>query len=433
VINTSHYQITNAHVPICLLEDSLQCQFRSSSATITSEGLVVCNLEVKDGKIITINQDFDVSVDIPVWDADHGIVLPCFVDLHTHLDKGHSWERTPNPTGTFAAALTAVERDRVYWQYQDLYKRMEFGLKCSYAHGTKALRTHLDCPIDQYEISLQVFADLQTQWRDRLTLQVVPLILVEQFAGQQGEILSDRIAAMGGTLGGVALINPDLDSQLDRIFSLAKARNLDLDFHADENDDPDSTALLKIAEAALRNDFSGQVNCGHCCSLAIQDQQQVAKTLQLVQAAGISVVSLPMCNLYLQDRQPHRTPRWRGVTLLHELKAQGIAVAIASDNVRDPFYGFGDHDGLEVFQMAVRIAHLDTPYADWIRAITTTPAQLMGLGLDHCQLGAGAAADFILFKGIYFSEILSRSQSDRLVIRNGRAIDTTLPDYRELN
>ena len=59
--------------------------------------------------------------------------------------------------------------------------------------------------------------------------------------------------------------------------------------------------------------------------------------------AGISVVSLPMCNLYLQDRRTDgTTPRWRGVTLLHEMKARGIKVAIASDNTRDPFYAYGD-------------------------------------------------------------------------------------------
>jgi len=30
-----------------------------------------------------------------------------------------------------------------------------------------------------------------------------------------------------------------------------------------------------------------------------------------------------------------RTPRWRGVTLAHEIKAAGIPFALASDNSRD--------------------------------------------------------------------------------------------------
>ena len=54
---------------------------------------------------------------------------------------------------------------------------------------------------------------------------------------------------------------------------------------------------------------------------------------------------------YLQDRDQRglKTPRWRGVTLMHELRGHQIPVAIASDNIRDQFYAYGDLDMLEVF------------------------------------------------------------------------------------
>lgn len=117
---------------------------------------------------------------------------------------------------------------------------------------------------------------------------------------------------------------------------------------------------------------------------------------------------------------------------MHELKALGVPVMIASDNCRDPFYGFGDHDGLEVFREATRILHLDTPYGDWPQAITTTPARIMGL-TERGPIGVGLPADLVLFKGRGFDELLSRPQHDRVVLRQGQAIDTTLPDYSELD
>ena len=373
------------------------------------------------------------SEDIPVVDLQGGLVWPCFVDMHTHLDKGHIWERSPNPDGTFASAIEAVDADaQKNWNAEDVYRRMEFGLKCSYAHGTKAIRTHIGSAGEQGTVSLEVFEALQAEWGDRLILQAVSLVSLDYFLTPAGEKLADRIAQIGGILGGFAYMNPDLDKQLDRVFALAKERNLNLDFHTDENDDPDSVTLQQVAKTAIRHQFPGQIICGHCCSLAVQPPDLVTETLALVKAANIGIVSLPMCNLYLQDRQSQATPRWRGVTLLHELKAAGIRVAVASDNCRDPFYGFGDHDVLEVFNMAVRIAHLDRPWGDWPCAVTKTPADLMGLP-KLGRIAVGLPADLILFKARNFSELLSRSQGDRTVLRQGKEIDTTLPDYRELD
>ncbi|MGB7892836.1 MAG: cytosine deaminase [Microcoleus sp.] len=436
--STSNYLLKNGRVPASLLEIKSIAPSDSTVATTgTENNFCLVDVEIAAGTIAQITpagtKPVSSSGDIPVVDLQGGLVWPCFVDMHTHLDKGHIWERSPNPDGTFASAIEAVGADaQKNWNADDVYKRMEFGLKCSYAHGTKAIRTHIDSAGEQGTVSLGVFEALQAEWGDRLILQAVSLVSLDYYLTPAGEKLADRIAQIGGILGGVAYINPDLDKQLDRVFTLAKERNLNLDFHTDENDDPESTTLREVAKTAIRHEFSDQIICGHCCSLAVQPSDLVTETLELVKEANIGIVSLPMCNLYLQDRESQHTPRWRGVTLLHELKAAGIPVAVASDNCRDPFYGFGDHDVLEVFNMAVRIAHLDRPYGDWPCAVTKTPADLMGLP-NLGRIAVGLPADLILFKARNFSELLSRSQGDRTVLRQGIKIDTILPDYRELD
>jgi cytosine deaminase len=308
---------------------------------------------------------------------------------------------------------------------------MEFGIRCSWAHGTKAVRTHLDSFASQAAITWPVFEALRKEWAGRVELQAVSLVPLSTFGTGEGDELADRVAAAGGILGAVAYMSPEIDALLDRLFERAAERGLDVDFHCDESGDVGARALGRIARAALRRRFHGRVVCGHCCSLAVQPPDVVAETLDLVAQAGITVVSLPMCNLYLQDRVPGRTPRWRGVTLLHELAARRVPVAVASDNTRDAFYGFGDHDMLEVFREAARVCHLDRPYGDWPRAVTTTPADLMGLAGG--RIGPGLPADLVLFEGRTWSELLSRPQANRVVLRDGRAIERRLPDYRELD
>jgi len=79
------------------------------------------------------------------------------------------------------------------------------------------------------------------------------------------------------------------------------------------------------------------------------------------------------------------------------------------------------------------MAHLDRPYGNWIQSVTSVPANAMDLP-GHGRLKKGNKANFIIFPTARkYSELLSRPQTDRLVVRNGRLIDTTLPSYEELD
>ncbi|SEA00259.1 cytosine deaminase [Rubrimonas cliftonensis] len=375
---------------------------------------------------------FEGPPDAPVVDLRGCIVMPGFVDCHTHLDKGHIWPRTPNPDGSFQGALESVAADReARWSARDVAARMEFGLRCAYAHGTVALRTHLDSIGPQTGISWPVFAEARDRWAGRIALQAVCLVPIDMVGSDAFRETADVAARHGGVLGAVTFPVPDITSRLDLLLRMAAERGMDVDLHVDETQDPDAATLREVALAVLRTGFAGRVLCGHCCSLARQPDDAASATMDLVAAAALSVVSLPLCNLYLQDRHAARTPRSRGVTLVHELKARGVPVAFASDNTRDPFYAYGDHDMLEVMREAVRVAHLDHPVSDWPAAFAATPARIMGVKAG--EIAQGAPADLVVFPAREWTELLSRPHSDRLVIRGGRAIDARPPDYAELD
>ncbi len=423
------YWLRRARLPLTFL-----ARPEKLAAGADGEGSALVDIKIEDGRIAAIAPTGTQAVDAAEFDLDGGMIWPSPVELHTHLDKGHIWPRAENPDGTFAAALATVAADRgSHWSAADVRARMSFSLAAAYAHGTRAIRTHLDSLGPQAAITWPVFAALREEWASRVTLQAVSLVPVDFFRdAAAAEGLTRLVAAHRGILGAVTYMTPDLGRLLHEIFALAERHGLDLDFHVDETGDPAACSLRHIAETALARRFPGRIVCGHCCSLARQEPDDIDRTLDRVAAAGIAIVSLPMCNLYLQDRAARRTPRWRGVTLLHEMAARGIAVAISSDNVRDPFYGYGDLDAVEVFTMAARIAHLDRPVGAWPRTLTTTPAAIMGLA-DAAGLAVGGAADLILFRARFWHELLARPQSDRVVLRNGAIVDAMPPDYRELD
>lgn len=424
---SGNYVLANARVHSSLTP--------GSRGDFDSDGFAVAEITVANARIAEIAPRNPGPVPQGAIDLEGRIVLPAFVDCHTHLDKGHIWPRKPNPDGSFMGALAAAGDDRAArWSADDVIRRMDFSLRSAYAHGTRAIRTHLDSIHPQDEISWPVFEDMRQRWKGRIELQASCLFGIDAIRDEAWfNALVKRVAAAGGVLGAVTYMVPDLDELLDRIFRAAIHHGLDLDFHADETDDVAAVSLREIAEATLRSGFEGKVLVGHCCSLARQPDEEVIDTLAKVAKAGISVVSLPMCNLYLQDRRQDRTtPRWRGVTLLHEMKAHGIPVAVASDNTRDPFYAYGDLDMMEVYRMATRILHLDHPVGDWPKAVAETPGDIMRLQ-SAGTLAAGGTADFVIFRGRSWTELLSRPEADRIVVRNGRAVERALPDYSELD
>jgi cytosine/creatinine deaminase len=428
IARPARYALLNAKIPRSLVAADLGPSDR--------EGFARADIVIDAGRIGALAPAGSeaADTDLPFLELGGAIVLPLFVDAHTHLDKGHIWPRAANADGTFLSALETVAADRfAHWSAEDVAARMEFSLRCAYAHGTSAIRTHIDSIGPQTRISWPVFAQMRESWRGRIDLQASPLFLAEYIFDEAHMAAIEAMVDAHGSrlLGAVTTMIPRLQEALDILFRLAARKGCDLDFHVDETADPAAISLGMIAQTALDHRFSGRILVGHCCSLSVQDEESTKRTVDLVARADLSVVSLPMCNLYLQDRRGAGTPRWRGVTALHELRAAGVRVMIASDNTRDPFYAFGDLDMMEVWREGARILHLDCPAEPWSSALFTAPAQAMGVEAGALRIGGGA--DMILTRARSFTELFARPQSDRTVLRAGAPLDAAPPAYAELD
>ncbi len=400
---------------------------------LDGDGFARVDMMIEDGRIVAIAPagTFDLSA-APRLAMAGRIALPLFVDAHTHLDKGQIWRRANNPSGDFDSALATVAVDReARWSARDVATRMEFGLRSAYAHGTRAIRTHIDSVGPQTRISFPVFAAARERWRGRIELQASPLFAIPLALdpAHMADVEAMVDAHGSGLVGAATFMIPRLREALEILFALAERKGWNLDLHVDETSDPHARALAIIAEMALARRFPGKILVGHCCSLARQDDAE--RTIELVARANFSVVSLPMCNLFLQDRHAGRTPRWRGVTALNELRAANVNTMIASDNTRDPFYAYGDLDMLEVWREGARILHLDYPHAVWADAVGANAARAMGL--DFPGLTPGAPADFVLTRARDFTELFARPQADRVVVREGAELAAVAPDHCELD
>ncbi|MEM8865024.1 MAG: cytosine deaminase [Planctomycetota bacterium] len=427
--------LRHVRIPAVLLDHEVAL---STLAAPLRQEFVETSIGIRGGKVVSIG-DAELPPTASVIDVGGAILTPAFVDCHTHLDKCHIVSRCAIEGGDLHAAIDAVEQDKRHWTRDDLRRRAEFGLRTAYAHGVRAMRSHVDVrreeePAGPPADAVDVLAELREAWADRIELQLATLTPIDDFADETwARGVADRAAEHGLVLGAFCYMTADFDALIARILMLAADRGLDVDFHVDETLDPDADGLARIAEEVVRQNFPRRVLCGHACSLAAMDEATAREHIELVAKAGLHVVTLPLTNLYLQDRQSgQQTPRRRGLTLVHELRAAGVAVSIATDNVRDPFFPYGDFDPLEAFREATLVGHLDSPVTSWLDALTHSPANAMGLQWDG-RLRVGSPADLILWNARDDSELIGRPHGDRVVLRGGAECTAEGPDYRELD
>ena len=93
------------------------------------DGFAIVDILVDEGAIAKIVpagvEDFGEAPEVAMSGR---IVLPLFVDVHTHLDKGHIWRRKRNPVGDFPSARRGDDRG----PFRQLERRRRRG-----AHGVQ--------------------------------------------------------------------------------------------------------------------------------------------------------------------------------------------------------------------------------------------------------------------------------------------------------
>ena len=333
------------------------------------------------------------------WDVDGALVLPAFVDAHTHLDKAFTAGRLGTVRPGLLGGIMATAADRVHWTAADLHARASRALAWAWNAGTRHLRTHINWwRPDEAPLAWQVVDALKDEWAGRITLEKVALCPLAFFADRaQARALLQRIAASGaGALPGAFVHTTNWDpNALRHLLVGAQELGLDVDLHVDEELAPEALGVDTTARILREIGLAGRVVCGHACALAAQSPDRARATLDAVARAPITLVSLPMANLLLQDAEAERTPRLRGVTLVKEAAVRGIPLLFASDSVQDAFCRLGSLDPVETMGAAAMAAQLAEPFDVWSEALCRadwlqpTPRPRPAL--------AGEPADLVIF------------------------------------
>jgi cytosine/creatinine deaminase len=351
-------------------------------------------------------------------DADGWLAIPAPAEPHAHLDKALTAARLPAGTGhDLPAAVAAWKAMSPAFGPDDVTARALAAVGRSLAHGTTAIRTHVDVrPVDAGDrlAGLDALVALRDRLRGTVDLQ---LCLLPNWEAPTA-LIDEAVDRGVDVLGGCPHLAPDPRHEVTRLLDVAERTGLPVDLHADERlDGPDRLDVAELADQVLARGLTQQVTASHVVRLGVLEPAARTRVIDRIVAAGIGVVTNPITNLYLQARDvTHRAPR--GLTAVRDLLAAGVPVAAGADNLRDPFNPVGRADAFETTSLLVTAAHL-TP-AQALAAVTTDARRLLGID--------GGDGDLVLVPVTSedpLGDALAGAADARIVVHRGRVVADT--------
>lgn len=382
----------------------------------------VCDLAVLDGKIVSV----DEHPDSPELDLQGQLVIPAFVDAHMHLDKAFALDNGLEPGDSLSSAIQNFYRWRETISPQQIYQSARRAAEQALLNGTLALRTHTTVDGSVGLRWLECLLQVKEELTSRITIQIVAFPDSTELIDGKAEILLRQALAAGADLiGGAPLMCSSPRQAVDKLFDLAGEAGCDLDLHIDESDDPNANTLEYLAECKIARGFPGRLVAGHCTSLSAMTEADARRVIEKVAQAGIYIITLPSCNLFLMGRQDRGKVR-RGLTRVRELLEAGVCVSYASDNIRDAFNPFGNGDMLQQALICAHALQMGTEeeLGQILKMGTENPAEAIGLGKNNLQFGDPAS--FVVLDAQNWSSALARTAPRCYVYNHGICVAQTI-------
>jgi cytosine deaminase len=379
------------------------------------------DVAIQQGRIRHIAPHIDTPAQ-QILDITGKLVLPGFIEAHIHLDKAFVADRAPELRRNGPTPQVLVAELKRAFTVEDIYQRARRAITYAIRHGCTAMRAHVE--IDAYvEMrGVEAFLRLREECAGVIDLQLVAFAQEGIFHDTVTQGLLKEALQMGfPVLGGCPYMDHDQRQHIDWFFDTATAFNVPLDFHADSSDDPAMLTCDYIAAQTIAHGMQGRVTLGHLCTLDVLDPAHRADVIAQLQRARIHAISLPATELHVKARaDAQRT--WRGVTRIGELRDAGLNVAIATNNIVNPFTPYGHPDLLRQALIAAMAAHLGNldQMVGLLEFVTTNPARL--LGLQNYGLTTGCQADLVVLDATSPVQAITEQVEKLWVFKAGRVV-----------
>src|SRR5262247_3447190 len=314
------------------------------------------DLAIADGRIAAVGSSPGPARE--TLDVGGCLVTPGLVEAHIHLDKALLTDRVSGSAGTAAEAIRLTGQAKRGFTTADIAARARRVLDMAVAAGTTAMRAHVEVDPIIGLAGMEAMLALEREYAPAVDIQLCAFAQEGILQAPGTERLLRRALEMGAdVVGGCPYNDTDAARHIEIVFALAREFGVDADFHVDFFDEPEHLHVREIVRQTERLGWQTRVAVGHLTEMAAMPTAEQATLTADLARAGIGVISLPLTDLYLMGRGDERNVR-RGLAPIRRLLEAGVPVALASNNIRNPFTPIGTADPAHLAFVAAVAAHM---------------------------------------------------------------------------
>lgn len=346
------------------------------------------------GKIAVIEPK--LAAEGETLDLGGRLVSSGFVETHIHLDKSCILDRCQAQRGDLDEAIAEVAKAKRDFTPEDVYERGKRTLEKCIAHGTTHMRTQLE--VDP-GIGLRGFEGVKALIEDyRWAIDIEICVFPQEGLLNNPGTDELMVAALHGgakVVGAAPYTDSSPSGQIDRVFAMARAFDVDIDMHLDFGPTCDQLDLDYVCELAERYGRGGRTAIGHVTKLSAAPPERFADAARRMADAGVALTVLPSTDLFLMGRHMDHAVM-RGVTCAHKLLQMGVNCSLSTNNVLNPFTPFGDCSLIRMANLNANICQIGAKahIRECFNMVTTRSAALMNLA-DY-GLAVGKSADLVV-------------------------------------
>jgi cytosine deaminase len=334
----------------------------------------------------------------PELDAEGCLVVPGLIETHIHLDKTCILDRCAIADGTLAEAVRETATAKRNFTAQDVYARGQRTLERCIAHGAMRMRTHVEVDPVIGMIGVEGVEHLKRDyaWALDVELCVFPQEGLINNPGTEA-LLVEGLRRGARAIGAAPYCDSDPRGQIDRIFSIARDFDAEIDMHLDLGDTPQGMQIEYVCRKTEEFGWGGRVAVGHATQMSLLRPDRFNAIAAQLASAGVAVTILPATDLYLMGRNhDHAVPR--GVVSAEPLRTAGVTCSISTNNVLNPFTPYGDGSLIRMANLYANVCQVSraADLAGCLDMITGAAARLMRL--NDYGLAVSGPADLVALK-----------------------------------